>query len=87
MKKENIGGIMFTNEDYQAKQIELLLGKKLPKYIKCQIGRLSHLTVGNEWVLRVLQAMGKKVKDIKFPKDREVLQIEFGENKEYKDLF
>jgi hypothetical protein len=68
-------------------QMEFLLGEKLPMKIRKQMGRLVHLTFGNEWVMNVLEAMGKKVSDIKYPEDREVLTKLFKKDKRYKHLF
>ncbi len=86
MKDEQVGGVILVNNKAQIKQIEFLIGKNIPLKIKKEIGSLSHLTMGNEWILKVLDKMGKKVSDIIYEQDRKILQDEFKENKKYQHL-
>lgn len=76
-----------TGGEELGKQMEFLLGCKLTKEQRIQIGHEAHLTKGNEWVMKALIYLGKKVSDIKFAEDREVLKDEFFKNKKYKSLF
>jgi hypothetical protein len=78
--------IAFVNEEYKAKQVEFLLGIKLKKKQKNQLGRLSHLTMNNEWIMKVLIYLKKDVSDIKYADDRKVLEDEFRKSKKYKHL-
>lgn len=53
-------------------QIEFLLGKEVPLTI-AEINSLTHLTVGNEWVLKVLDKLGLTIDDVIYEADRKIL--------------
>ncbi len=53
-------------------QIEFLLGKEVPLTM-AEINSLSHLTIGNEWVLKVLDKLGLTIDDIIYETDRKIL--------------
>ena len=78
--------ISMTNPPLMKDQIEFLLGEKI-KLLEREIASLFHLTIGNEWVLIVLDRVGKTIVDIKYKEDREVLKKEWGKDKKYKHLF
>ena len=68
-------------------QMEFLLGIKIPEDKWQEIGKAFHLTRGNEGVMKSLEILNKKVSDIIYPEDREVLKKEFGEDSRWEHLF
>ena len=64
--------ILHDNDDSLKKQIEFLLGAKI-KLSSIEVNELAHATVGNEWVLKVLDKLGLSVDDILYENDRRIL--------------
>jgi hypothetical protein len=56
-------------------KIEFLLGKEVP-LTTAEINSIAHLTVGNMWVVKVLEKLNLSIDDIVYEKDRELLKSE-----------
>lgn len=74
-------GVLITDKDKALKkQIEFLLGKEVPLTAE-EINSLAHLTMGNEWVIKVLEKLNLSIDDIIYEQDREILKAELTEQK------
>jgi hypothetical protein len=72
---------LITNKDHQLKnQIEFLLGKEVP-LTTAEINSMAHLTVGNMWVVKVLEKLNLSIDDIIYENDREILRQEAAKKK------
>jgi len=73
------------NKDHTFKtQIEFLLGKEVP-LTTAEINSLAHLTIGNLWVVKVLEKLGLTIDDLIYEKDRKVIKAELKKENEQKD--
>lgn len=71
---------LISNKDHQMKnQIEFLLGKEVP-LTTAEINSMAHLTVGNMWIVKVLEKLNLSIDDIIYEKDRELLKREVAKN-------
>jgi len=67
---------LITNKDNSFKnQIEFLLGKEI-SLTTAEINSLAHLTIGNLWVIKVLEKLNLSIDDIIYENDREILRRE-----------
>lgn len=72
---------LIANKDHQMKnQIEFLLGKKVP-LTTTEINSMAHLTIGNMWIVKVLEKLNLSINDIIYERDRDVLKAEIAKNK------
>jgi DNA-directed RNA polymerase sigma subunit (sigma70/sigma32) len=67
--------IFNLDNDELKKQIEFLLGMEV-QLTADEINVLAHCTIGNEWVLKVLDKLGLTIDDIVYERDRDILRGE-----------
>jgi len=73
---------LITNKDTGFKhQIEFLIGKEVSLTAE-EINSLSHLTVGNLWISKVLDKLGLTIDDIIYEQDRNVLRRELAKERQ-----
>lgn len=71
--------LITQEDDALKKQMEFLLGKEIP-LTAAEVNHIAHLSVGHEWVLKVLDTLGLTVEDIIYEQDRQVLYNLMSEN-------
>ena len=67
---------LLNNDDSKLKnQIQFLLGKEV-LLSNSEVNSLAHCTVGNLWIIKVLEKLGLTIDDIIYEQDRNVLKKE-----------
>jgi len=67
---------LLTDSENKLKcQFEFLIGKEVP-LTSGEINSLAHLTIGNQWVLKVLDKLNLTIDDIVHEQDRDILRNE-----------
>ena len=71
---------LLNNDDFTLKhQIEFLLGKEV-LLSNAEVNSLAHCTVGNLWIIKVLQKLDLTIDDIIYEQDRNILKKELQNN-------